>query len=182
VRAKYRGMTHAKRIAIVCASVALLALLLAASALPVFAASKQASETTRGETTNDSTVSPNITNETSTTSDGDTLTNAIVSPSPIKHVPITLTEDSSNACCGSVDLVNDQLPSGFNVMSIKSRKFSCTGKGTDAVHCTRRHIGQSITFKQATIKIVAKAPSTGNYTNEANDSYNNNPATRFEVQ
>ena len=186
-----QGAVPAKRIAIACVSVGVVALLLA-SALPVFAAPKKSSdkhqgqttssEKTRGEKTNGGSASPDATNKTVSQSGGDILTNAVESPSPANHVAITLTEDSSSGSGGSTDSVSDQLPSGFDVTAINSRKFSCTGKGTDAVTCTRKHQNKVVTFKQATIKIVAKAPTAGGYSNVATDSYGNYTSTPFEVQ
>jgi hypothetical protein len=177
-----QGGAPAKRIAILCMSVAVVALLLAASALPVFAVSKKSSDTTNGDTTSGGTVSPDATNKTSSTTDGDKLTNAVKSPSPVDHVAITLTEDSRHALAGSANGVQDQLPSGFTVTSIKAPKFDCTGEGTDLVSCNRKNQSEFITYKVATIKIVAMAPSVADYTNEADDTYSNTTSTLFEVR
>jgi hypothetical protein len=188
------GEAPKKRIAIVCMSVAVVALLLAASALPALAASKKSSgQTTNGQTTNgqttsgdttngqttsgDGTVSPDATNTDSDTTNRDTLTNEVQSPSTKNNVAITLTEDSRHAKDGPANGVIDQLPSGFKIQSIKAPDFNCSGKGSNTATCDRNS-----NYNTAKIKIVAKAPKSGNYKNKAQDTYGNNTSTDFKVK
>jgi hypothetical protein len=190
-----QGGAPARRIAILCMSVAVVALLLVASALPVFAASKKSSDTTNGQTTNGDTtngdttsgdttsggtVSPDATNKSSDKHSGDKLTNTVKSPSPKNNVQITLTEDGTNAPAGVAEEVIDALPSGFNIKSVKSSYYSCSKSSTDsnAAFCQNFADKQ----KKATIDIVAKAPKSGKYTNTAEDNYGNVTETPFKVK
>jgi hypothetical protein len=187
-----QGGAPMRRIAILCMSVAVVALLLAASALPVFAASKKSSDTTNGDTTNGQTtsggttngdttnggtVSPDATNKSSDQHAGDKLTNAVKSPSPKNNVQITLTEDGTNAPAGVAEEVLDALPSGFKIKSVKSSYYSCAKSGNEAL--CENFSGKQ---KKVTIDIVAKAPKSGKYTNIAEDTYGNNTSTDFKVK
>lgn len=186
-----QGVPPVKRIAIVCVSVAVVALLLAASAVPVFAASKKSSETTNeqttgggttggsttgGGTTSDGSASPDAVKQSSATNCGDTLINAVQSPSPKNNVLIVLEENSRNACDGPANGVLDQLPSGFKIKTINAPDFNCSGVGTDTAECSR-----NTNYNKAYIKIKAKTQNTGRYQNEAQDTYNNYTYTNFRV-
>jgi hypothetical protein len=185
------GVAPKKRIAIVCMSVAVVALLLAASALPALAASKKSSDTTNGDTTNGQTtsgdttsgdttsggsVSPDATNKSSDKHAGDKLTNEVKSPSPKDKVKITLTEDGTNAPGGVAEDVTDTLPSGFKITSVTSSYYTCT-KDKNTAECTNFADKQ----KKETINIVAKAPKSGTYKNKAEDDYGNSTSTSFKV-
>jgi hypothetical protein len=178
VKETNQGKAPARRIAILCMSVAVVALLLAASAVSVLAATKKSSDTTSGRTTNGGTASPDTTNKSSDKHSGDKLTNEVKSPSPQNKVQITLTEDGTNATSGVAAGVIDILPSGFKIKSITSSYYSCTGESTNEAQCY--NISETNTKK--TIKIVAKAPKSGKYTNQAVDNYNNYTWTPFKVK